>query len=308
MKKRISLLLSLLFVFALAACGADSSSNDSVSVAQAPLYDYNADKSESGFVSEMESGFTSVDSSIYMDTNAKIIRTAELTIQTTDFDQSTADLAALTEELGGYYESAQIYGGGYYDQYSKRTASYVVRIPKENFTAFRDRAGKVGHVFRIQEGTQNVGEVYYDTEARLATLETKRERLLALLDKADLMEDIISLENALEEVQYEIDMHNTTLRKYDSLIDYSTFEISLEEVVKITQEPTPEDSFLTKLGVSFRNGFERFADGLQALSFWAARNIIALGILAAVIVVVIKVFRRCRKKRRAVQSEKDQEK
>lgn len=307
MKKRTALLLTFLLVFGLTACGASGSDNSSSSDSSAPsYYNANADTNGGGIIQESENQLsTSVNSSIYTDSDAKIIRTAALTIQTTEFDRSTASLAALTEEQGGYYESAEVYGGGYYDQYANRTAYYVVRIPKENFTAFRDKVGEVGHLYSIQEGVQDVGEVYYDTEARLATLETKRERLLALLEKAELMEDIISLENSLADVQYEIDMHNTTLRKYDSLIDYSTFEISLEEVVKISQEPTPEDSFLTKLGASFQNGFEGFVDGLQALSLWAARNIIVLVILAAVIIAVIKIFCKRRKKLRSKPAEEE---
>ena len=305
MKKRIALLLSFLLIFGLTACGASGSNHSDSSDNSAPSY-YDAETNGGGIIQELEDQIsTSVNSSIYTDPDAKIIRTAELTIQTTEFDRSTASLAALTEEQGGYYESAEVYGGGYYDQYANRTAYYVVRIPKENFTAFRDKVGEVGHLYSVQEGVQDVGEVYYDTEARLATLETKRERLLALLEKAELMEDIISLENSLADVQYEIDMHNTTLRKYDSLIDYSTFEISLEEVVKISQEPTPEDSFLTKLGASFQNGFEGFVDSLQALSLWAARNIIVLVILAAVIIIVIKIFCKRRKKLRSKPAEEE---
>ena len=117
------------------------------------------------------------------------------------------------------------------------------------------------------------------------------------------MEDIISLENALADVQYEIDMHNTTLRKYDSLIDYSTFTIYLEEVVKISQEPTPEDGFFTRLGVSFHDGFEGFLNGVQHLSFWLARNIIVLVILAVIIVVVVKLSRKHYKKRHSISPE-----
>lgn len=303
MKKRIALSLSFLLIFALTACGAGSGGSSTATGDAPSYYNSNADIDSTGIAHDDEFFSISVDSSIYSDPDAKVIRTAELTIQTTDFDQSTANLAALTEEQGGYYESAQVDGGGYYDQYANRTASYIVRIPKENFTVFRDKVGEVGHLYSIQENSKDVGEEYYDTEARLATLETKRERLLVLLDKAELMEDIISLENALADVQYEIDMHNTTLRKYDSLIDYSTFTIYLEEVVKISQEPTPEDGFFTRLGVSFHDGFEGFLNGVQHLAFWLARNIIVLVILAVIIMVVVKLSRKHYKKRHSISPE-----
>ena len=180
-------------------------------------------------------------------------------------------------------------GGSYYNQHANRSAYFVVRIPKANFVAFRNAVSSVGHLLSISEDTQNIGEEYYDTEARLATLETKRERLLALLDKAELMEDIISLESALADVQYQIDMYSTTLRKYDSLVDYSTFTIHINEVTKIKEEPSAQEGFGTKLLASLKSGFSNFADALESFAYWFARNVITLVILAVIIVVVVKV-------------------
>ncbi|MGM9607822.1 MAG: DUF4349 domain-containing protein [Oscillospiraceae bacterium] len=306
MKKTTALLLSLLLLFALCACGAGSKSSDaamnsSIADAYAPA---EVPKAESGGgMYDVQDSFTSVESAIYSDPDAKVIRTAELTIQTLDFNQSVTDLAALTEANGGYYETAQVDSGGYYDQYARRSAYYVVRIPKENFVAFRDAVGTVGHIYSITEDAQNVGEEYYDTEARLETLTTKRERLLALLEKADVMEDIISLENALADVQYEIDMHTSALRKYDSLIDYSTFTIYLNEVVKIEQEPGPQESFGTKLLSNLKGGLSSFGEAVQSFALWLARNLITLVILAVIIVIVVKVILHYRKKRRNKSSE-----
>lgn len=306
MKKTTALLLAflLLATLTLTACGGSSKAlmdNASSGGAMAPGSAMESGKwdSDFGFSEAPSDGSLYPSSDIYTDPDAKIIRTADMTIQTTEFDQSMAALAVLTEKLGGYYESARVDGGGYYDRYANRTADYVVRIPKENFTAFRDKVGEVGHLYSILESVDDVGEIYYDTEARLATLETKRDRLLSLLEKAELMEDIISLENALAEVQYEIDMHTTTLRKYDSLIDYSTFNIYLVEVVKVSNEPTVQDGFFTKLGAAFMAGLEGLGEGLQSFALWLARNIISLIILAVIVVVAVKVILRCRKKRRS---------
>lgn len=310
MKKKTALLLSFLLVFSLflTACGSssnkDAATNETADMmVVAPSAPAESAKGEDydGLYFSQTDGSTSIEmpeSEIYNDPNAKVIRSAELTIQTLDFEQSVAKLSALTESLGGYYETAQIDAGGYYDQYARRNAYYIVRIPKANFVSFRDSISEVGHLYSITEGSRNVGEEYYDTEARLATLETKRERLLALLDKAEIMEDIIELENALADVQYEIDMYNTTLRKYDSLIDYSTFTIHLNEVVKIEQEPGPQEGFGTRFLASLKDGFSEFGEGVQDFALWLARNIIALVIWAVVIVVVVKVVLWQIKKRR----------
>lgn len=306
MKKLTALLLSFLLLFTLCACGAASGSggmsiNASTADANAPAEKTGAE--DGGGMYDVSASATSAESAIYSDPDAKIIRTAEMTIQTLDFDQSVADLAELTEAHGGYYETARMDSGSYYNTNALRSAYYVVRIPREDFAAFRDAAGTVGHIDSFTENAQDVGEEYYDTEARLETLTTKRERLLALLDQADVMEDIISLENALADVQYEIDMHTSTLRKYDSLIGYSTFTIYLDEVVKIEQETGPQDSFGARLLGNLKDGVSGFGEALQSFALWMARNLISLVILAVIIVVVVRLILWKRKKRRSTSQE-----
>ena len=311
MKKKIALVLSFLLVFTLVftACGSGKATNDMTwgeagsyepeAPAEKPKYDYSLNDSSGMVAEDSMDSYKSVDSAIYTDPNAKIIRNARLNIQTTKFDQSIAALAELTEKHGGYYETAQVDGGSYYNRYANRSAYFVVRIPKANFVAFRDSVSGVGHLLNISEDTQNVGEAYYDAEARLATLRTKHERLLALLDKAELMEDIIKLESALADVQYQIDQYTTTLRKYDSLIDYSTFTIHMDEVIEIKEEPGAQEGFGAKLLASLKSGFSDFVDAMESLAYWFARNIITLVILAAVIVAFVKIIVWRRNKRRS---------
>ncbi len=319
MKKVTTLFLAFLLLFSIAACGAKSASSNSVTMDMAePEIWYSKTEAAPeapaasaapmpapeepgrGYYEDASDLITSVDSSIYTDPNAKVIRTAYLTLQTLDFEQSVSDLAALTERFGGYYETAQVNSGGYYDKYASRSAYYIVRIPKENFVAFRDSVGSVGHIRNFNEDAQNIGEQYADTEARLKTLETKRERLLSLLEKAEIMEDIISLENALADVQYQIDQYSTTLRKYDSKINYSTFTINLDEVFEIKEEePGPKEGFGTRLLASLKAGFENFVDTLEDFAFWFARNIFGIVIFVVIIIIAVKIFFVIRKKRHA---------
>lgn len=302
MMKKVSLLLAIILTLALllSGCGSGASNEayyDRAPGAEAPAV--SAEVSYDGLVKDSGDYSYGSTEEIYTNDNNKIIRTANLTIQSTDFDAAVEALNRLTSENGGYYETAEVQSGSYYNQYANRSAYYVVRVPKENFIAFRDGAGGIGHVHSISENSQDVGETYYDTEARLATLTTKRDRLLALLEKAEKMEDIITLENALADVQYEIDQHTATLRKYDSLIGYSTFNIRLNEVEEITEEPSVKETFGSKFVSSLKKGFEEFGRSLQNFAIWFARNLIGILIFAAVVVVVIVVIRYSIRRRRA---------
>lgn len=300
--KRKSLLLAVLLCFAivLSACGSTASMEMDAPQQMAPAEKPAVDGYYGGFDNAVkgESSDSVYESDIYTNDSNKIIRTANLTVQTTEFDTAVQALNKLTNDLGGYFETAEVESGSYYNQYANRSAYYVVRIPKENFIAFRDGTGTIGHVYSISENAQDVGEVYYDTEARLATLTTKRDRLLALLEKADVMEDIISLENALADVQYDIDRHTATLRKYDSLIGFSTFYIRLNEVTVIKDEPSVKQTFGSRFVASLKAGFRNFGEGIQDFAIWLARNLIGVVIFAAIVVVVVIVTRRGIRRRR----------
>lgn len=292
-----SLMLGLLLLLSLllSACGASGSAAPMDMMSQSGWEPMEAPKGE--LSDEMGAvaggaGYAAADSVIYQSETAKIIRRAELTLQTTEFDKALSDLAAHTEAHGGYYETARVDSGSLSYNRSGRSAYMVIRVPKERFVPFRDGLGGIGHLSSLQESTEDVGEAYYDTEARLATLTTKRERLLALLEQAELMEDIITLEGALAEVQYEIDRHTASLRTYDSLIGYSTFTVYLEEVIRVKEEPGPEESFGARLLANLTEGLHDFRDGLEELTLWLARNLIGVLLTVLLLVGVVLLRRR----------------
>ena len=304
--KKISLLLAIILTLAILLCGCGASSNMSADMympsggdsAPAPSSEPQVDSGYYGVEDKAES-MVSTGSTVYENPENKIIRTANLTIQTTEFDAAVETLRALTEQYGGYFETSKVYGGSYYNQNANRSASYVVRIPSQNYGAFLAGTGGIGYVYSMSENSVDVGEQYYDTETRLATLKTKHDRLLSLLEKADKMEDIISLQDALSDVEYQIDQYTSTLRRYDSLIGFSTFNISIEEVQKIVEQPTVTQSFGDRLLSNLKRGFEDFGEGLQDFALWFARNLIGIVIFLAIVVVVIVVAVRRIRRRRA---------
>ena len=113
--------------------------------------------------------------SVYQNTRAKLIRRAELSIQTEQFDQSEAALNQLVDSCGGYFETSSRYGGSWRDVNANRNGEYTVRVPAEKYSQFVTSAGDLGYVTSINETSEDVGEAYYDTEARLKTQRTKQE-------------------------------------------------------------------------------------------------------------------------------------
>lgn len=227
--------------------------------------------------------------------NAKMVYTANIEAETQDFDSCAAALERLVEDLGGYleYASTSSYGDG------SRRASYTVRVPSARFSGFLERVGELSHVVSQDRNADNISERYYDTESRLETQKTKMERLQTLLAKAESMEDIIDLENAISETEYQIEQLTGSLRHYDALVDFATIEISLREVLRLTTVEEAPPTFASRLGNAFTGGLHGFGDFLQDVAIYLAYNWTWMVLLAVIILAAVKLSRRAQARRGA---------
>ena len=276
MKKRL-LPLFLALLLSLSACG--SSSGGTANSAAAG--DASADNGWAEAAMDAADTAGGADFSAVR-RNAKLILNADLSLETQDFEKSAADIEKMTAEAGGYIESSGTYGDT-----GSRSANYTLRVPQEKFEQFYAQLGENMHVVSRSRSSEDVTEQYTDIETRLATLQTKHERLLSLLEKADKMEDIISLENALADCEYEIDSLTGSKRRYDDLVGFSTFYINLREVQTLTAtaDGTGFGAQLTQAAKTGARGLADVVRGtiLGVVMFWPAVILLIAGTAAGVI-------------------------
>ncbi len=227
--------------------------------------------------------------------NAKLILTADLMLETKTFESSCADIEAMAVSVGGYIESSGVYG-----ETGSRCATYTLRVPQEQFEAVFKRVGETCHVVSSNRRSEDVTEQYTDTGTRLATLRTKHERLIALLDKAAAMEDIISLENALADCEYEIDTLTGELRRYDSLVGFSTINITLEETQSLTAVSN-DPGFMSQLQNAAQAGLDSFIGCVQGLTLGIVSLWPLVIVICAAALGTVFIFRR--RKKDAAESE-----
>ncbi len=306
MKKALSILLSVILLFSLAACGAQSSDTAMNGAAFDSITSADSAKPEMGFDYSTESpsyvsgsstssnGTTGTTVSSTLPENVKMIYRGYLYLESTGFDAAVSGLEQLVAEMGGYFETSELNN---YNPY--RSAYYVVRVPSARYSEFCGKVGQLAQVNSQRHTTENVSEAYYDTESRLVTQRTKLERLQELLAKADVMDDIITLETAIAETELQIERLTGTLRKYDALVDYATVEVNLEEVYALTEQEQPVIGFGAKLVEAFKTGTNNFVDDLERFALRFARNWVSrtiwLVIWLVVIVVVIHFLRKGKK-------------
>lgn len=298
MKKLFALLLALLLVLSLAACSAKSDDARSSAPMAADSYDFNGAErpeleydyaaSDDGTWDAQTSAGTGGD---IAERGVKMVYTASIEMQTLEFDKAAQEIAALVERAGGYFEQKSLsnYSSGY------RHASYTVRVPAGQFSDFCAQVGTLCHVTWQTDAAENISEQYYDTQSRLETAQIKLDRLQELLQKAESMEDIITIESAISETEYEIESLSGTMRHYDALVDYATVTLELSEVYRLSGTEDAPRSFGEKLANAFADGLAATGQALEDFAVWLAYSWLDILIFAAVVFAAVKLIARLRR-------------
>ena len=294
MKRRIlAILLTLMMLFALTACGGQKSeaAMDMAATSSAPMEEPRAEETTADYgggvvYEEGESQVENTNGSAVVE--RKFIITAWLELETTSFDEAVQGLTELTEEFGGYFETSSVANR----KSGSRWANYTARIPADQYEAYMNQAGTLCHETWREANAEDISEAYYDTQGRLKTQQIKLERLQELLAKAELMEDIITIESAISETEWQIENLSGTLRHYDSKVDYATVNISLSEVYKLSNVETVPESFGQRLGAAFTDGLSDFGDTLEDLAVSFAYSWMWWLLLVVVVVVVVRIVRK----------------
>jgi hypothetical protein len=298
-KTRFFVSLALILAIAvLAGCGASGSPND-MAATEAASPEYSAP--EGGATESQDSASTdgltlttgelgSPDSSSIQD---KIIYSAEARIETKDYDKAIEDVNALVKELGGYLESSSI-GGASYLSRSGRWAEFVIRVPSASFSDFTGRLPDMGNLVYCRSYSQNVTTEYIDVESRLESYRIQEERLLAMLEQATELEDMLVIESHLAEVRYNIESYTSQLNYLDSQVNYSTVTLSVEEVVEYSPDQSETQSFAARMKAAFSGGISGLIELVQDIILFL---LYSWYLIVIAVVIVIIVVRRIRKRR-----------
>ena len=194
--------------------------------------------------------------------------------------------------MGGYVESSSINGNSY-NKNRMRSADVTARVPAEQLDAFCDQVSELGNVTYKNLYTRDVTLTYVDLESHVKALRTEQQTLMALLEKAETVEDIITIQSRLSEVLYEIESYESTLRTFDDQIAYSSVHLNVKEVQRETtvEKETASQEIARRFKENWedvKEGAQRFGidfvSGLPVILVW----VIILGGIAFIIVLIVK--------------------
>ena len=240
----------------------------------------------------------------------KIIRNASVNVQTLEFDKFIDALNDAINGVGGFVESSSVGGREYYYRSSMRTANFTIRVPASSLDDFLNTLDGLGNVTSMSTSLRDVTTNYVDTEKHLEALRAEQEALLEILKSATTVEDIITVQDRLSYVKYEIESYESVLRSYDDQIDLSTVTLRLSEVERETVvEP---ETFSQEVSRRFQESLESVGEFFRDLGAWLFGNAPSIfvflafnGVIVLIIVLCVKGGIKRRAKRRAKQAEKE---
>ena len=218
----------------------------------------------------------------------KIVRNAWLTLKTERFDEAVSALCGQIEQAGGVVESRDISGA----KNASRSASLTLSVPSDMLDGVLSGAGEWGEVTREQTSAVDMTSTYTDNASRLESARAKKRQLDALYEKAETMEDIITLTDAIFDVQEEIEWLEGQNRRIDNQASMATLYVTINEKSSAVSAKQP---FFTRLGRQLADGWENFGEfvsnavlGLTYALPWVAA--------AAVVIALARCWIRKKKK------------
>ena len=323
MKKRFIGIAIVSIALCLSGCGNSAGSSGSYSeetydqvgnsyAAKEAAYDSYAEEAAvdaGGYMMEGDAADTdNEESALRAQDGQKIVYTGSLSIQTLEYDKSAASIRRKIREAGGFSE-AESENDNDYNWYrrstgpsSTRNLNITARIPSEKFESFMDSLQGDGKVMNRSMNAENISQVYANKETYKKALEKEQERLLAMMDKAVTIEDMIAVESRLSEVERQLNTYKTDLSAMDKDVQYSTIYISLEEVKRYSDE-TPTVTFPEKVKYAFEDAINSFTEFCEGIVLFIIRSFPFLILLAIVIALVIRLIRKRQEKRIAMMSD-----
>jgi hypothetical protein len=293
---RISVLAIVGLLVVSACSGSDDSATDTTYAASAEYFE-----GEDGFEEELRAAsapaeplavvqddgsivFTSIGSNPI---DAKVIRNGRIDVRIPigTFDAKSSQVRAIAAELGGYVSSGESHVEQYED--GRYAVGWVtLRIPSDRFEDAVDRVERLGERVSSSLSSQDVTEEYIDLEGRLNYWEQQEEFYSKLLNEAETIDDLVTIQSRMQDVLLNIEQIEGRLRYLDGKTSFATLTVGLTEVPDVLQPPDEGEN-------PIQEAFEQAGDVLLATVGFliiAAAVAIPIALLVLFAWLVFKLF------------------
>lgn len=206
-----------------------------------------------------------------------VIRTASLSVEVADVTKALVTARDVTAGAGGRVEneSTERVDEGYV------TSRIVLRVPQERYDSVLTELAGTGKLLARKADAKDVTEQVVDVESRIATQRASVARVRALMDRAERLTDVVTLEGELSRRQADLE---SLLAQQSSLKDRTS-------LATITLQLSEKEKAPAKEAEEGRPGFlDALSGGWNALVGVVTWIVIVLAALAPWIAVALIVF------------------
>lgn len=235
----------------------------------------------------------------------KKIRTVNMEIDTKDIPEKAKALREKVKAMSGYVESEDFQDNDSYSDF--RRMYFTIRIPKDKMDEFLTFVEGEGQIKSRNENLEDVRLQYHDAQAHKNSLEKEQERVLALMDKAENLDQLLILENRLTEIRYQLENYGSQILEYDNRINFATLNLTLTEKSKPEAREQKEEGFTDRLKTGFKEnlyGIKWFFEALLFVILVYSPQIIGI---AAIVLLLIFLHKREQKAREKKAQAMEQE-
>ena len=228
MKKLIIGLVLVALLLVPAACaGDDSGKTDAARDANGDADWYGGDGAPPPAVVMEDSGSWADGDDYYSNVDVDermIVHTGEMELVVEDITQTVEEITQMSLAFGGYVVSSYVRG-----EEEDMRGWITFRVPDDKFeTALEQLRDMAVRVESESTYSQDVTEEYIDLQARLANAEATEQQYLVLLDKAEEIDDILSIYNYLNRIRSEIEQLKGRIQYLEQTTSTSLISVSLE--------------------------------------------------------------------------------
>ncbi|MFF9485269.1 DUF4349 domain-containing protein [Streptomyces sp. NPDC014676] len=209
-----------------------------------------------------------------------VIRTASLTVRVEDVPKALAEARTTTETAGGYIGDETTDR----DEEGHEHTRVVLRVPVGTYDEVLADLEGTGKLLERSAKAQDVTDQVVDVESRITTQRASVARIRELMDRADKLSDVVTLEGELSSRQADLE---ALLAQQASLKDrtgLATITLSLSET-PVEETPKDDDPGFTD---ALAGGWDAFVTMLR----WLAVAIGAVLPFAALAVLLVLLWRK----------------
>lgn len=232
-----------------------------------------------------------------------IISKGTVTITAPDLDVVDRDLEKIVATHDGTTTSEE---SSTDDEGAVEFAQRVIRVPSAEFDTVVQELKGLGDQVEVDTDSEDVSTEVVDTAARVRAQERALQRMELLLDRAESLKDIISVESELTRRQADLDALKSRQAYLADQTSQSTLTIFLDRRVAAAKpEPKAERAAFVDGLADGWSALTRLGGGLAAVLGALLPFLVVLALMSAAVYVVLRVTRparlRAEQRRRAAR-------